>query len=460
MHSYQRCFSPSIRLSAATAFRFKPVGWSPSAIHTTTRIHSEIDPTTTATASPPAAATAATAVHTNKGSFGNVTAATKQIVTWVKAKRLDKAYKLLQEIKNSGISPPLEAYTAVVSAASTPKLIAVADTIYDQLYDEGVAMDRVFFETYMCSLVNAGKFRPAHQIYFRMYKRLKIPPADVTFRNLITIYGESKRFDLVKKTLKTMAKRGFAVHNEHYRLVVLALAKSKGLDDAFTMVANMETDRTLYPNPPSEDVYNALIKACCMHRYTVERSWSVLSKMKKAGVKPSSRSYTPILQAFTTFRRAKQISVVLDDMDKEGVPKDGYIYSRILHALVNSFNLKKAFEIFQEYKATGLPPRRDLYDKLLMGLSFQAQRGEEQAKQAVAQAKALLEEMKQADVDMGENTFCNLIRLHHAAKDHPKVAQLYQEFKSLGFPPTKSLVKLMDSISSQKLASLEAAGHF
>jgi len=108
-----------------------------------------------------------------------------------------------------------------------------------------------------------------------------------------------------------------------------------------------------------------------MHRYTVERSWSVLSKMKKAGkfaqssilrcseshlltqsgdvafagVKPSSRSYTPILQAFTTFRRAKQISVVLDDMDKEGVPKDGYIYSRILHALVNSFNLKKAFGV-------------------------------------------------------------------------------------------------------------------
>jgi hypothetical protein len=68
-----------------------------------------------------------------------------------------------------------------------------------QLVDEGATLDAEFYDAYISSLVGARKFRRAHQIYFHMSKRQKLPATATTYKNLITIYGESKRWDLVQE---------------------------------------------------------------------------------------------------------------------------------------------------------------------------------------------------------------------------------------------------------------------
>jgi hypothetical protein len=68
-----------------------------------------------------------------------------------------------------------------------------------QLVDEGATLDAEFYDAYISSLVGARKFRRAHQIYFHMAKRQKLPATATTYKHLITIYGESKRWDLVQE---------------------------------------------------------------------------------------------------------------------------------------------------------------------------------------------------------------------------------------------------------------------
>jgi pentatricopeptide repeat protein len=68
-----------------------------------------------------------------------------------------------------------------------------------QLVDEGATLDGEFYDAYISALVGARKFRRAHQVYFHMSKRQKLPATGTTYTNLITIYGESKRWDLVQE---------------------------------------------------------------------------------------------------------------------------------------------------------------------------------------------------------------------------------------------------------------------
>lgn len=105
-------------------------------------------------------------------------------------------------------------------------------------------LDVSFYDAYISALVKAGKFRRAHQIYFHMTKRKKLAATANTYLNLITIYGESKRWDLVQRyndqqsvfcvelilhphcrVHKKMLRRGIAPDSSHHSAAILAVAK-------------------------------------------------------------------------------------------------------------------------------------------------------------------------------------------------------------------------------------------
>jgi pentatricopeptide repeat protein len=393
------------------------------------------------------------------------------IEVFSRAKRLDKARYVLEEMKSKGIAPTLAAYAGVVLAANRPNTISTADAIYDKLVDEGVALDAQFYDAYMSALVGARKFQRAHQIYFQMSKRRKLPATKTTYKNLITIYGESKRWDLVQNVLRQMTNRNVAPEGIHYSSAVLAAAKAEGVDEAFAWVGLMEADRVKYP-APGEEVYNALIEACCLCADTVDRSWRALRNMKKAGIQPSTRSYNLILEGHSKFGRSHEIDTVLQEMAKDGVAKDSYTCPLLVRAYVTSSDLPKALEFYKEHKAAGFAPRHDLYNHLLTGLRRQvAAHGShahpeedgachEEVTETLAQADALFDEMVQTDVQLTVLAFNNLIEAHHLAGNNRRALDLYDDMKRRGVRPNHALVQLMGSIVAQEMEQLVVNGQF
>ncbi|ELR19688.1 pentatricopeptide repeat domain containing protein [Acanthamoeba castellanii str. Neff] len=365
---------------------------------------------------------------------------TALIDVFARAKRLDKAHSLLRDME---------------AKANRPDSVGVADAVYDKLVDEGATLDAEFYDAYISSLVGARKFRRAHQIYFHMSKRQKLPATATTYKNLITIYGESKRWDLVQDVLRKMASRN-----------VLTEA-AEGIDEAFAWVERLGAEREKSPN---EKVYNSLIEACCLDADTLDRSWRALRNMKKAGVRPSTRTYNAILAGHSKFGRSGEISTVLEEMTKDEVPKDSYTYSLLVRAYASAADMRKAFDLYSDYKAAGFPPRHDLCNHLLNGLRQQAHtsHGEQGAdsacqegvSEALAHADALFDEMVQADMQINAFSFFNLIQANHLARNNGKALELYDEMKRRGVQLNARLVHLMGAVIATETDRLVLNGQF
>lgn len=396
---------------------------------------------------------------------------TALIDVFARAKRLDKAHSLLRDMEAKGVSPSLAACIGVVRAANRPDSVGVADAVYDKLVDEGATLDAEFYDAYISSLVGARKFRRAHQIYFHMSKRQKLPATATTYKNLITIYGESKRWDLVQDVLRKMASRNVLTEAVHYSAAVLAVAKAEGIDEAFAWVERLGAEREKYP-APNEKVYNSLIEACCLDADTLDRSWRALRNMKKAGVRPSTRTYNAILAGHSKFGRSGEISTVLEEMTKDEVPKDSYTYSLLVRAYASAADMRKAFDLYSDYKAAGFPPRHDLCNHLLNGLRQQVaahtSHGEQGAdsacqegvSEALAHADALFDEMVQADMQINAFSFFNLIQANHLARNNGKALELYDEMKRRGVQLNARLVHLMGAVIATETDRLVLNGQF
>jgi len=352
--------------------------------------------------------------------------------------RLDKALYLLHLMNAQGIKPNLTALTAVVAAANHVDTIAFAEAIYDQLVDEGEEVDMPFYDAFINSLVSAGKFRRAHQIYFHSVKR------------------QSKRWKLVKRIFKWMNKCGVLPGNEHFCAAVLANAKSNGIDDAFTFV---ETSPLVAAARSSEDLYNTLIEACALHYGTVDKSWRALRLLKNAGFKPSTRTYNRILAGYAKFGRVQEIDNVLDKMAQDGVSKDGDTFSFMIqaHTAAPSGNLLMTQAIFQEYKKLGFAPRRDIYESLFGQLSQVAEHSEETV-EAINKAEALLSDMKAAGVPANVTIFTHLIKTHYSAHNVERALALYKDMKRSGIKPNSDLVQLLGSLVEDELSQLVVNG--
>lgn len=394
------------------------------------------------------------------------------IDVFARAKRLDKAHSLLRDMEAKGVSPSLAAYTGVVRAANRPDSVGIADAIYDKLVDEGATLDAEFYDAYISSLVGARKFRRAHQIYFHMAKRQKLPATATTYKHLITIYGESKRWDLVQDVLRKMASRNVLPEAGHYSAAVLAVAKAEGIDEAFAWVERLGAEREKYP-APNEKVYNSLIEACCLDADTLDRSWRALRNMKKAGVRPSTRTYNAILAGHSKFGRSDEISTILAEMAKDEVPKDSYTYSLLVRAYASAADMRKAFDLYSDYKAAGFPPRHDLCNHLLNGLRQQVaahtshgEQGDtdsacqEGVSEALAHADALFDEMVQADMQIDAFSFFNLIQANHLARNNGKALELYDEMKRRGVQLNAPLVHLMGAVIATETDRLILNGQF
>jgi pentatricopeptide repeat protein len=391
------------------------------------------------------------------------------IDVFARAKRLDKALNVLRQVKAKGATPDLAAYTGVVRAANRPDSVATADAIYDQLVDEGATLDGEFYDAYISALVGARKFRRAHQVYFHMSKRQKLPATGTTYTNLITIYGESKRWDLVQDVLRKMAKRDVRPEAVHYSAAVLAAAKAEGIDEAFAWVERLSAERDKYP-APGEKVYNSLIEACCLSAETLDRSWRALRIMKKAGVQPSIRTYNAILAGHSKFGRLHEISTVLEEMTADGVSRDSYTFSLLVRAYSSAADMRKAFDLYKEFKAAGFPLRHDLCNHLLNGLRQQVAAHSQDAaaddsphqdvSEAIAQADALFEEMVQTDTQISAFGFYTLIQANHLARNNSRALELYDEMKRRGMQPNAPLVRLMGDVVAQETDRLVLNGQF
>lgn len=259
-----------------------------------------------------------------KGSIPfNLTSFNVLIHGYCKAKKLDEAWKIMEEVEKHGFEADVISYTAFIEAHCRDKDFRNVDKILVQMEQKGCRPNAVTFTIIMHALGKAKQINEALKIYEKMKKEGCV--ADSSFySSLIFMLGKAGRLKDVKEIVEDMAKQGVN---------------------------------------PDVLTYNTMISCACAHSEE-ETALRLLRKMEEDSCKPELKTYHPLLKMFCKKKRMKVLKLLLDHMFKNDVSIEAGTYSILVRGLCENGKLHLACSFFGEMVSKGMVPKDSTFKML------------------------------------------------------------------------------------------------
>lgn len=259
-----------------------------------------------------------------KGSIPfNLTSFNVLIHGYCKARKLDEAWKLMDEVEKHGLEPDVISYTAFIEAHCRDKDFRKVDKILVQMEQKGCRPNAVTFTIIMHALGKAKQLNEALKIYEKMKKEGCVPDSSF-YSSLIFILGKAGRLKDVKEIVEDMTKQGVN---------------------------------------PDVLTYNTIISCACAHSQE-ETALRLLQKMEADSCKPDLKTYHPLLKMFCKKKRMKVLKLLLDHMFKNDVSIEAGTYSILVRGLCNNGKLHLACSFFGEMVSKGMIPKDSTFKML------------------------------------------------------------------------------------------------
>lgn len=246
---------------------------------------------------------------------------------WCKARQLEKAEKIIEEMGKHGFCPDVISYTCFVEAYCNEKDFRKVDATLEEMQEKGCPPNVVTYTIAMHALGKAKELNEALEVYEKM-KRNGCVPDPLFYSSLIYILSKAGRVKDAQDVFEDMPKQGV-------------------FPDVWT--------------------YNTMISIACQHSQE-EHALKLLQKMVENSCQPDEQTYTPLLKMCCRMKRMKMISFLLSHMLKNDVSVGLDTYSILVRGLCKSGKLEHACSFFEETVLRGFVPRNNLYKLLVKEL--------------------------------------------------------------------------------------------
>ncbi|XP_057783384.1 pentatricopeptide repeat-containing protein At3g22670, mitochondrial-like [Salvia miltiorrhiza] len=246
---------------------------------------------------------------------------------WCKTRQMEKAKKMIDEMKELGFSPNAVTYTSVIESYCRERDFRKVEATLEEMKGNGVQPSVVTYTIIMNALSKARETDKALQIYEQMKQKECAP--DAAFYNVfIQALGQAGRLRDSDAVFEDMLRQGVS---------------------------------------PNTGTYNTLILMAA-NRLEEEKALKMLRKMEEEGCKPDRYTYAPLLKMCCILNRMKVLSFLLSHMFKNDVGMELGTYSMLVNRLCRNGRLDRAFTIFQEMLRKGFVPMDCTYQILVQGL--------------------------------------------------------------------------------------------
>ncbi|KAL9669999.1 hypothetical protein QQ045_007549 [Rhodiola kirilowii] len=243
---------------------------------------------------------------------------------WCKARKIDRAYKVVMEMEKHGVSPDTVTYNTFVEYYCRGKDFQKVDEIINEMRQKGCRPSVTTYTIYVQGLGKSKELNQALQVYERM-KMDGIDPDATFYSSLISQFGRSGRLDDALTLYTDMMKQGIA---------------------------------------PNLMTYNSLITLYCLHAREGD-AISLLLKMKNNLVKPDVMTYEPLLKICCRKKQMKALAFLLNHMFKSDVSPDFGTYTLLVNELCKIEKPVHACMFFEEMVQTGYTPLESTYKSLI-----------------------------------------------------------------------------------------------
>ncbi|CAG8452212.1 8074_t:CDS:1 [Acaulospora morrowiae] len=262
--------------------------------------------------------------------------------------RLDDAYRLYDELFESGSKPDANAYADLLVAEGDrdPDEAATALKLYAEIKQYNIKPTLYFYNVLISKLGKARKYDIVWEAFNEMKAR-KIQPNSITYGALITACTRVKSEERALLVLQEMENSRFfqpriGPYNTMMQFYTWDLHEREKALKYFGEIQRLQLQ-------PSDHTYKLLIDAyATIEPYDMSSALNVLEQMRRDGKKPQPTHYASIIYAYGHCQNDVQnaLQTFNDMLTVHGVQPDQNAYQALFDTLISNDRIVEAEEYY------------------------------------------------------------------------------------------------------------------
>mmetsp|Transcript_162355 Transcript_162355/g.311713 ORF Transcript_162355/g.311713 Transcript_162355/m.311713 type:complete len:1014 (+) Transcript_162355:137-3178(+) len=279
-------------------------------------------------------------------------------------KDIDRAFQVLQKLKETSMKLDVAVYNCVLDACVTAGDMPRAR----ELVAEMRAIDKfdvITYNTLLKGLCTEGDIRGAKELLAVM-ERTGMRPNDVSFNCLINAAVSKGMWQEAWSAIDMMERSGVQV--DHYTLSTMmkALKRTKNSKDVARALALLDSSGLDVCS--DEVLLNTVLETCIRHREH-RRLETVIDAFSKSSIQPSVHTYGSLVKACSAVKRADKCWNLWNQMvDDRGLEPNDIVLGCMLDALVCNNHVEEAVALFYKWQAK-VHPNTIMYSTLIKGFA-------------------------------------------------------------------------------------------
>jgi len=226
----------------------------------------------------------------------------------VRSGDMGRSFQLFEQMRGEGIPASQVTYGILLDACVNENLLEKAADLFSMMLREGCPMNTVLYTTMIKGFSRASQVDKAMEVYEKMRDDAAVSPDIVTYSVLMKANCDASRLEAALALLEDMTARGLA---------------------------------------PDEIVFNNLISGCAAHA-NAELGKKLYAKMIGSGVRPSSATFSILIQLYSQCKRlGDAVEMLATEPQLQKVQLEPRLYLQLIQCCVRERQGRRAVEVYE-----------------------------------------------------------------------------------------------------------------
>lgn len=336
-------------------------------------------------------------------------------------KNIDRAFQVLQKLKESGMTPDLAIYNCVLDVCVSAKNMSRARELIAEMRTVS-KLDMIAYNTFLKGFCGVGDIRGAKELLLEM-ESVGMSPNDVSYNCMINAAVSKGLWQEAWSTIDMMQRSGVKV--DHYTVSILMKALKRSKDSRNVGPALALLDESGLDPCSDEVMLQTLLETCIRHR-EFSRLQNIVKSFEKSSLQPSVFTYGSLIKACSILKRANKCWELWSKMvDERAMEPNDIVLGCMLDALVCNDHVEEAVALFNKYREK-VQANTIIYSTLMKGFANSRQ---------ASRAMDMWREMRDAGMSMNTVVYNGVIDAQARLGLMDEVSVLVQTMEKDGCEP-------------------------
>lgn len=336
-------------------------------------------------------------------------------------KDIERAFQVLQKLKDTGSKPDLAAYNCVLDVCVSSGDLARARELMAEMRTIG-KLDIITYNTFLKGFCAVGDLRGAKELLAEMEKD-GLPPNDVSYNCLINASVSRNLWQEAWSTVEMMQRKDVQVDCYTISIMMKALKRNKNTEHVGRALALLDNSGVEVCS--DEVLLNTVLETCIRYR-DHGRLRSIVNSFSKSSLQPGVHTYGSLIKACSILKCVDKCWDLWGKMvDGRALTPNSIVLGCMLDALVCNGLVEDAVSLMQKWREQ-VPPNAIMYSTLIKGFANSHQ---------ASRAMDIWHHLRESKIKMNTVVYNGVIDAHARLGMMDEVSLLIQNMEPDGCTP-------------------------